>query len=386
MKAKQPLMHEEQTGSASQPIPQVTDQEQTIETLRRENVQLRAELAGIRSHKETDSSTSHWQEAMKQGIGYSNGQSSTSSIGAGRLLKQLSGISKERMKSGQIHNSSEFEYLPTPSDEEDQLEADFVRWGYCLVKDAMSLDQVQQQLDRLIAQAQAEKQIHKLIPTSRNARAELVNNLVLKGQVFRDAVEFKESAAQGGPLVDRLLTKIMGEGFGLGCAHGSIVHEGGGLQDLHIDQGMMPLPYPPFPFGSLIIWCYTEFDLANGATYVVPGSHRYSDGTTIFQEGADLLELVDGEPGLVAICAPPGTCIITDTRVLHGGGRRTAPGTRYAMRCHYNRHFVRALHEQSTANLHVPDDVYDLLSDRLKHMMGIQVNDQKPLGELSPQS
>ncbi|MCY4655670.1 MAG: hypothetical protein OXC80_02525, partial [Gammaproteobacteria bacterium] len=99
-------------------------------------------------------------------------------------------------------------------------------------------------------------------------------------------------------------------------------------------------------------------------------------------ENANLLEFIDGEPGLVAICAPPGSCILTDTRVLHGGGQRTAPGTRYAMRCHYNRHFIRALHEHSTANLHVPDDVYKLLSDRIKHMMGISVNNLKPIGEL----
>ena len=49
----------------------------------------------------------------------------------------------------------------------------------------------------------------------------------------------------------------------------------------------MPLPYPPFPFGSLIIWCYTEFNLANGATYIVPGSHRAADGTTLFRAGVD---------------------------------------------------------------------------------------------------
>jgi hypothetical protein len=53
------------------------------------------------------------------------------------------------------------------------------------------------------------------------------------------------------------------------------------------------------------------------------------------------------------------------------------------MRCHYNRHFIRPLHEQSTANLHVPDHVYDELSDRLKRMMGITVNNQTPVGELS---
>ena len=319
---------------------------------------------------------------MRRGIVYADGQSATSALAAGRLLKQLAGISKQRMKAGRIRNSSDFDYLPAPAADEAQLEADFVRWGYCLVADAMSPTQVRAQVDRLVEQAAAERRANAALMTSRNARAQLVNNLVLKGAVFRDAVEFKERAAQRGPLVDRLLTKIMGEGFGLGCAHGSIVHTGGGLQELHVDQGGVPMPYPPFPFGSLIIWCYTEFDLAAGGTYIVPGSHRHASGATCFRHGADLVRLVDGEPGLVAICAPPGTCILTDTRVLHCGGRRTAPGTRYAMRCHYNRHFLRALHEQSTANLHVPDDVYDVLSPRLKQMMGVAVNNHAPVGEL----
>lgn len=375
-------MQEDRNSSASSPLPAVSKEQALIRQLREENARLRTELGRLQDSPTDLSEECTWEEEMSSGIVYSDGFSNTSAITPGRLLQQLAGISKERMKAGRIRNSIDIDYLPRPSSEEAQLESDFVRWGYCLVEDAMSARQVEQQLVRLKDQAEAELRLNKEIFTSRHAQAQLVNNLVLKGQVFRDAVEFKESAAQRGPLVDRLLTKIMGKGFGLGCAHGSIVHEGGGLQELHIDQGMMPLPYPPFPFGSLIIWCYTEFDLDNGATYIVPGSHRDEGGTTRFSTGADLMQLVDGEPGLVAICAPPGTCIITDTRVLHGGGRRTAPGTRYAMRCHYNRHFVRALHEQSTANLHVPNDVYDLLSDRLKHMMGISTNNHAPLGEI----
>ena len=374
-------MQVDKSSSTSGRLPTVPDHDETVARLREENARLRAELARLRTEKEESADTT-WETAMARGIAYADGRSPTSSLSAGRLLKQLAGLSKERMKAGLIRNSAEFEYLPRPSTDEAQLEADFVRWGYCLVKDAMSPDQVQAQVDRLVDQAEAEKNSKAGIMTSRNETAQLVNNLVLKGAVFRDAVEFKESAAQRGPLVDRLLTKVMGEGFGLGCAHGSIVHQGGGLQELHIDQGGMPMPYPPFPFGSLIIWCYSQFDLDNGATYCVPGSHRSATGTTRFRDGADLVRLVEGEPGLVAICAPPGTCILTDTRILHCGGRRTASGTRYAMRCHYNRYFMRALHEQSTANVHVPDDVYELLSPRLKQMMGITVNNHEPVGEL----
>ena len=376
-------LREDKSSSTSGSLPVVPDQAEALARLREENAQLRAELAQLRAFGDAPSRDTGWQVAMDDGIGYADGRSPTSAISAGRLLRQLTGLTKERLKAGKIRDSSEFDYLPKPSADEAALEADFVRWGYCLVEDAMSPSQVRAQVERMTEQAAAERDLGVGIPTSRNDTAQLVNNLVLKGAVFRDAVEFKASAAQRGPLVDRLLTKIMGEGFGLGCAHGSIVHTGGGLQDLHIDQGGMPLPYPPFPFGSLIIWCYTEFNLANGGTYIVPGSHRTADGRTNFHDGADLLTLVDQEPGLVAICAPAGTCILTDTRVLHGGGRRTAPGTRYAMRCHYNRHYIRALHEQSTANLHVPDDVYELLSPRLKQMMGITVNNHEPVGELS---
>ena len=377
-------LREDKSSSTSGSLPVVPDQAEALARLREENAQLRAELAQLRAFGDAPSRDTGWQAAMDDGIGYADGRSPTSAISAGRLLRQLTGLTKERLKAGKIRDSSEFDYLPKPSADEAALEADFVRWGYCLVEDAMSPSQVRAQVERMTEQAAAERDLGVGIPTSRNDTAQLVNNLVLKGAVFRDAVEFKASAAQRGPLVDRLLTKIMGEGFGLGCAHGSIVHTGGGLQDLHIDQGGMPLPYPPFPFGSLIIWCYTEFNLANGGTYIVPGSHRTADGRTNFHDGADLLTLVDQEPGLVAICAPAGTCILTDTRVLHGGGRRTAPGTRYAMRCHYNRHYIRALHEQSTANLHVPDDVYERLSPRLKQMMGITVNNHEPVGELLP--
>ena len=376
-------MEQDRSSSTSGSLPTVADGEKALERLREENARLRAELAQLRCDRAGAPEEAAWDAEMRRGIVYADGSSTTSSLSAGRLLAQLSGISKERMKAGRIPDSSDFDYLPRPSGDAVRLEADFVRWGYCLVADAMSPEQVRAQVDRLTDQAEAERGLDAGIMTSRNERAQLVNNLVLKGAVFRDAVEFKESAAQRGPLVDELLTKVMGKGFGLGCAHGSIVHPGGGLQELHIDQGGMPMPYPPFPFGSLIIWCYTEFNLAAGSTYLVPGSHRTAGGATNFHDGADLLRLVDGEPGMVAVCAPPGTCILTDTRILHCGGRRTAPGTRYAMRCHYNRHFMRALHEQSTANVHVPDDVYEVLSPRLKQMMGITVNNHEPVGELS---
>ena len=91
------------------------------------------------------------------GITYADGISPASALSARRILTQLAGLSKERMKAGGIKNSDDFDYLPKPSIDEARLEADFVRWGYCLVADALTPEQIDVQVDRMVEQAEAEK-------------------------------------------------------------------------------------------------------------------------------------------------------------------------------------------------------------------------------------
>ena len=43
-----------------------------------------------------------------------------------------------------------------------------------------------------------------------------------------------------------------------------------------------------------------------------------------------------------------------------------------------NRYFMRTLHEQAQQNLHVPEDTWELLSPRLRHMLGCSQFDHKP--------
>ena len=137
-----------------------------------------------------------------------------------------------------------------------------------MVKDACSPAQVDTLLGALIDTAEEDKALDRA-QVHGWEESQLVQNLFMKHQVFRDMLTFEENVAQNGPLIDKLRKKVMGEDFAIGCAHGSIVNKGGGLQEMHIDQGMVPMPYPPWPMGSLIIWMLSEFNLENGATYVV---------------------------------------------------------------------------------------------------------------------
>ena len=172
------------SSSTSGSLPVVPDQQETIAVLRKENSQLRAELALMRDYHQPAPSEATWETEMQRGIVYADDQSRTSSLSPGKLLEQLSGISKERMKTDRIRNSSDFDYLPKCTSDKAQLEADFVRWGYCLVEDAMSPEQVGAQVDRLVDQAEAERRLNVAL-MSHHDQGQHVNNLVLKGEVFR---------------------------------------------------------------------------------------------------------------------------------------------------------------------------------------------------------
>ena len=299
-------------------------------------------------------------------------------------------IMREKFKAGAILPSSDFAYLPKPTTSASQLEHDFVRWGYCIVgPGAMTTEQIERVVARLTDQAAAERAAG-VAHVSHGGSSQHVFNTLPKGHEFRDMIEFNPDAAVGAPIVESLLDKMLGRGWYGGTFHGSIVHEGGGEQGMHQDQGEIPIDLQPnVPLKCLIIWTLSEFNLENGGTYMVPGSHRDPAGNNRVVPGFDYTTLADGgggggassggsasggeeeeaaaAPGLVACCAPPGCAILTDSRLLHSGATRTAPGTRYALRYLYNRGFIR---QQENQYIAVPDEIVAQCSPKLLKIMG----------------
>ena len=117
----------------------------------------------------------------------------------------------------------------------------------------------------------------------------------------------------------------------------------------------------------MIIWTYTEFGLAEGGTYVVPGSHRDAQGRNLVRPGVSFEQLAEGN--LVALTAPAGCATLTDSRLLHSGGKRTAPGTRLASRILYARAMMR---QQENQFVCVPDEIVEQVSPKLKGLMGFK--------------
>ena len=100
--------------------------------------------------------------------------------------------------------------LPQPSRDIEQLRSDLLRWGYCKVANALSAEQVAIMRERVLEQAEGERLagIAQRTPSGQN-----INCCVNKGRCFELFIEQHPSIAQGGPLVEQLVTEALGPGW-----------------------------------------------------------------------------------------------------------------------------------------------------------------------------
>jgi ectoine hydroxylase-related dioxygenase (phytanoyl-CoA dioxygenase family) len=265
-----------------------------------------------------------------------------------------------------------------------ELESDYMRWGYCLVKDAFSPSQLKAARERLLDQAAAEVAAELAILPDEvvsgqvrfEDRTQDIANLPAKSQIWRDIVAFEPHACQAGPTIEAIMKKILGPDLLLSSSTAALTGPGGGLQELHQDQGFMPVPHPPYPVASNIMYLYSDWDKESGGTYLLPGSHLTADNTNVIDVGSttsDVQRLLQGEDGpkLVSLCAPAGTCVITDGRLVHSGALRTREGQRLVQRVYYCRAFIR---QQEPPLLSIPDAIIAASSDKFRALCGLNVH------------
>ncbi len=237
------------------------------------------------------------------------------------------------------------------------------RFGYCLLKDALSRDQVAAMRKRLLEQAEAEKQVGaayedggpdqnwgsfrdergQVRPEAFTAAHGGVNQrlwmLINKGRLFHQVL-FQER-------VREVIGHVLGEEYLLSSFTANIAKPGGVEMDLHTDQWWMPSPTRPgrraLPVGSItrerfdldgdaaphmiapaaavnVLWMLVDFTAGNGGTRVVPGSH-------LFGRQPDRASDVEA----VAAEGPAGTALIIDARIWHGTGANVTGGQRLAL-------------------------------------------------------
>ncbi len=128
-------------------------------------------------------------------------------------------------------------------------------------------------------------------------------------------------------------------------------------QDIHRDQ--WAFDFFPFPNGfeaqCNTIWAMTDFTEENGATRVVPGSHRGEDRQRFSQS--------DSVPAEMA----KGSVLFYTGSVYHGGGANRSDEVRQGLNLTYN---VGWLRQEENQYLSVPFEVARTLDDDLLELMG----------------
>ncbi len=177
------------------------------------------------------------------------------------------------------------------------------------------------------------------------ARSETVGRMVLHDQTIR--------------LCDHFL-KPNGEfGYQLHVTAALEVGPGAREQVLHREED--PFTFFPPPRPTLIVasmWAITDFHSANGATLVVPGSHKWPA-----DRRAQRSEIVAAE-------MPAGSVLYWLGGTLHGAGANTSQDWRYGIILTYSAGWLR---QEENQYLDVPPEVAKKLPPALRSMIGYRM-------------
>lgn len=112
---------------------------------------------------------------------------------------------------------------------------------------------------------------------------------------------------------------------------------------LHSDNAL-PNPLPETAYQAQCTYVLTDFDRENGATCIVPGSHKWLRRPT-GNEGDLALYEEGGKDQAVVIDAPAGSLIVWHGNTWHGAFNRKAPGLRLSVTVYFVRDFIRPLED-----------------------------------------
>jgi ectoine hydroxylase-related dioxygenase (phytanoyl-CoA dioxygenase family) len=194
------------------------------------------------------------------------------------------------------------------------------RDGYVLLPGVLNetqLTAIRARLGELMAAEgdQAGLEVHQEAGTDRLA------DLVNKGEMFWPC--FTD------PRVLACIAHVLGD-FKLSSLNFRAALPGHGHQNLHTDWGG---PVEPGEYQVCnSIWLLDDFTASNGATRVVPGSHR--------ARAVPRLALADPaapHPGEVLITAPAGTVVVFNSHLWHGGTQNRGDRPRRAAHAYFTR-------------------------------------------------
>ncbi len=223
--------------------------------------------------------------------------------------------------------------------------------GYTIVEDAIG-DDLTVELRDTIRGLFAELGIEPRGNRAEGFATRRLYNLVPRAEVCRQLPTH--------PGVLPLVEELLEEELLLSGTTAMDIGPGERLQGLHADDGLLRIGRPHRPMMATTIWALTDFTADNGATRIVPGSHRNPGHPD-----------PDDESIAVPAEMPAGSVLVMDSQLWHcGGPNTTADRWRLGLNVQYVRGFFRT---QQNHYLSIPHDQVVDYPPRLRQLLGFEL-------------
>lgn len=163
------------------------------------------------------------------------------------------------------------------------------------------------------------------------------------------------------PLVLALLDRLLEPNYLLSQLQAINILAGEAAQPIHFDDGFYPWPRPRRALGAATIFAIDAFTADNGATVLIPGSHRWGDRMPTAQELA----------GAIPAVMPAGSMLFFVGTLWHGGGANVSDRARLCASAHYCAPFCR---QQENYSLSISRDRVKQCSEHVQRMLGYSLH------------
>ena len=192
---------------------------------------------------------------------------------------------------------------------------------------------------------------------------ERVYTLVARGKVFEDVTEDARLLA--------VLDRFLKPGYLLTASQAINIRPGEAAQSMHFDDSFYPIPRPRPAISLSVVIAIDAFTAENGATMIIPGSHRLSDEAISTARSVTAM----GTPSALAKQArpavmPAGAAIVFLGTLVHGGGANRSDAPRLAITNQYCEPWART---QENFFLGIPPEQARGFSPRLLELLGYSV-------------
>lgn len=219
--------------------------------------------------------------------------------------------------------------------------------GYTIVRDAIEPELVRD-LGADLLRLERELGAAPALNSFEGTQTIRIYNLLVHGPLY-ERIPIHEHVL---PIVERVLDE--------GCLVSSLssiaILPGEIPQPLHADDQLIPLRRPHEPLVCNTIWALTDFTDENGATRLIPGSHR--------RENAPKYGV---EYQTIPAAMPAGSVLVYNGSIWHGGGANKTTERRVGIAMNYCAGFVR---QQENQQLGIPRALARTFPPRLRELLG----------------